>query len=101
MKKMGTSFSMCVRDIVQGKIKIEDVEFIITQTAYPSHEIMMSSSEVIFAGRDLFGALDVVRILWYSGRIYQPSVRFGDHVMSARRNTARWIDIPEVFEPRV
>ena len=78
--KIGLSLSRCVRDIVEGRVEIEDVLVLITRTDFDPR--VDDQWESIWNGYTTFntewGGLehdavrDVVFRLWNSGRIHQP-----------------------------
>lgn len=90
MKKMGTSFSMCIRDIIRGVVAEEDVAFIITSTAYKSREEMITQVAMSQQGRDIQRFMDIATRLWDRGKIYQSSNRDQKDMF-----IERWIDIPD------
>ena len=78
--KIGFSFGQCIRDIVQGKVKIEDVIVIVASTRIETLEQL----EVIVQGYmhrpDYLLDLDekecytVASHLWDTGKIHQPRI---------------------------
>ena len=75
MKKIGTSFSICIRDIIRGIIAEEDVAFIITSTAYKSRDEMIRQVAISQQGKDIHRFMDIAARLWDKGKIYQSSNR--------------------------
>ena len=98
--KIGLSYSRCVRDIVDGKVNIDDVLVLITRTDFDPHDDdqwkgiwigygggtenaylngFFSHSNPEWAGyedEDLFRSVSIE--LWESGRLHQPR-KFGAH----------------------
>lgn len=100
--KIGLSYSRCVRDIVEGKVDIEDVLVIITRTDFDPHDDkqwksiwqgyaggsdanlmrgFFSGSNPEWAGytdedEDLFRSVSIE--LWETGKLHQPR-KFGAH----------------------
>ena len=95
--KIGLSYSRCVRDIIDGKVNIDDVLVIITRTDFDPHDDKEWSS--IWTGygggrtsgnpfsnlewmdytaeqEDLFRSVSIE--LWESGKMHQPR-KFGAH----------------------
>jgi len=42
---IGTSFSLCLGELVRGEVKLEDVDLILTSTTYPDLEAAVASEE--------------------------------------------------------
>jgi hypothetical protein len=96
-KVIGTSFSMCLRSVARGDVAIEDIVFIMTNTAYPSREAMIEFMRQVMAGKDTEKHIENACILWDSGRIFQPSFRpEGRRVKDGKM----WIPFEEMFEYR-
>jgi hypothetical protein len=98
--KIGLSYSRCVRDIVDGKVDIDDVLVLITRTDFDPHDDeqwrgiwigygggtenaysngFFSHSNPEWAGyddEDLFRSVSIE--LWESGKLHQPR-KFGAH----------------------
>jgi hypothetical protein len=82
--KIGLSLSRCVRDIVEGRVNIEDVLILITRTDFDptvqeqwdSIWIGYQSMNPEWYGLDHDSVRDVVIELWNTGRIHQPR-KFG------------------------
>ena len=96
--KIGLSYSRCVRDIVDGRVDIDDVLIIIARTDFdPNDDAQWSGIWAGYGGGQTFGnpfgnpewmnypAEDEDRFrsisieLWETGRLHQPR-RFGAHV---------------------
>lgn len=110
--KIGLSYSRCVRDIVEGKVDIEDVLVIITRTDFDPHDDkqwksiwqgyaggtdanlmrgFFSGSNPEWAGytdedEDLFRSVSIE--LWETGKLHQPR-KFGAH---PRRRPEIWLE---------
>jgi hypothetical protein len=82
--KIGLSLSRCVRDIVEGRVNIDDVLILITRTDFDptvqeqwdSIWIGYQSMNPEWYGLDHDQVRDVVMQLWNTGRIHQPR-KFG------------------------
>lgn len=96
LMKIGLSLSRCVRDIVEGRVAVEDVLVLITRTDFdPTDQKQWNS---IWNGytdfRNEWTCLDhdrvfsVVLELWETGRIHQPR-KFGAH---PRRLSYYWLE---------
>jgi hypothetical protein len=87
--KIGTSLGKCVRSILAGEVKEEDVLFIVTQTKCPNIESLMEVIDEYYytyqgaAGRvsdydmskySLADACSVAQRLFESGKLHQPRV---------------------------
>lgn len=105
--KIGLSYSRCVRDIVDGKVNIDDVLVIITRTDFDPHNDVQwtelwqgygggtgvgspfSSPEwICYKDEDEDRLRSVSIELWETGRLHQPR-KFGAH---PRRLPYVWLD---------
>lgn len=99
--KIGLSLSRCVRDIVEGRVNIDDVLVLITRTDFdPTVDAQWES---IWAGYTTFNpeweglehdeVKAVVMLLWGEGKIHQPR-KFGAY---PRRRPEYWLEtvLPE------
>jgi hypothetical protein len=101
--KIGLSYSRCVRDIVDGKVDIDDVLILITRTDFDPHDdeqwagiwrgyhIRDGWSNPEWANyppedEDRFRSISIE--LWESGRLHQPR-KFGAH---PRRMPYYWLE---------
>ena len=111
--KIGLSYSRCVRDIVEGKVDIDDVLVVITRTDFDPHDDEQwkgiwqgyaggstpgSMVRGFFGGsnpewhgytdedEDLFRSVSIE--LWESGKLHQPR-QFGAH---PRRRSEIWLE---------
>jgi len=98
--KIGLSYSRCVRDIVQGRVDIDDVLVLISRTDFDPHNDEQWSD--IWKGyryglypewwdcgdRDEDHYRQVSRDLWDSGRLHQPR-KFG---YKPRRHSYHWLE---------
>lgn len=94
--KIGLSLSRCVRDIVEGRVNIEDVLVLITRTDFDP--TVNSQWQSIWDGytayRPEWGGLEedavksVVMELWNEGKIHQPR-KFGAY---PRRRPEYWLE---------
>lgn len=93
MGKIGLSLSFCIADICTGKVKIEDVEKIITGTRWPPEEL---EDRLVVYLKEYWHrypdkAKEVFYELWNSGRIEQPRLN-GDRppaIINVREK--RWV----------
>lgn len=82
--KIGLSLSRCVRDIVEGRVNIDDVLILITRTDFDptvqeQWENIWDGYQYMnpeWRGLDHDKTFEVVRELWDTGRIHQPR-KFG------------------------
>ena len=74
MPKFYTSLTMCVEEILEGKMNISDVEFVLVTTAYFKYGAMLDQIRRSFMGKDVTRAVEIATTLWYSGRIFQSTV---------------------------
>ena len=94
--KIGLSLSRCVRDIVEGRVDINDVLVIITRTDFDPtvqqqwdsiwHGYQHLNPE--WRGLDHDETFEVVKALWDRGRLHQPR-KFGAH---PRRLPYYWLE---------
>lgn len=97
-KVIGCSLSLCLRKIVKGDVALDDVEFIIANTAYSSAEQMEAALRPTMSpGPAADEMIACAHILWNSGRIYQPTVRDDTRM----RVGALWADAPGFYEDRL
>ena len=80
-KYIGLSMSFCIRDILDGKVKIEDVVCIVANTAFSSIELLIENYSVdywhAYAKDDIQALLEK---LWPT--IYQPRMVYPDSMFS-------------------
>lgn len=95
--KIGFSFGRCVRDIVKGKVKIDDVLCIIARTHMPKQESVewvigeyMHRADYLW-GLDVQTCTDVGVELWRSGRVIEPRAN-GIGVMQVPTDYV-WMDL--------
>lgn len=93
--KIGTSLTMCLTAIHKGEIAIDDVQFIVTGTAYKSRDDMVAGVRQTMLSKAVGIHVANACLLWDTGRIFQASVR-----PVTRRATKTWFDGPEFFEQR-
>ena len=94
--KIGLSLSRCVRDIVEGRVNIDDVLVLITRTDFdPTVDAQWQSIwDGYTAYRPEWGGLEhddvklVVMDLWNEGKIHQPR-KFGAY---PRRRPEYWLE---------
>lgn len=95
--KIGFSFGRCIRDIVEGKISIDDVAFIITATNMRDREHMDNVIRVYMGERNYLLGLDyneclaVAQKLWDTNRLLQPRAQ-GLHRHAQPENSV-WVDM--------
>jgi hypothetical protein len=103
--KIGLSYSRCVRDIVDGKVNIDDVLVLITRTDFDPHDDEQwsniwngygggQSSGSIWSNPEWSGYTDEDQFrsvsieLWETGKLHQPR-KFGAH---PRRRPEIWLE---------
>ena len=78
MKYYGLSLSNCVKDILNDKIAMQDVIFIITNTCITSRASLMDAIGIYsyshWRNHSLNKIMNVVETLFFSGKIIQPRV---------------------------
>lgn len=90
--RIGFSFGRCVRDIVTGKVKLEDVLVIVTRTHIKDRSQLNAVIDQYMDIADYLGGLDpaeclhVAIELWDHGKLHQP-----------RAYGARTAHIPEAY----
>ena len=95
--KIGFSFGRCIRDIVEGRVALEDVAFIITATNMRDREHMdnvlkMYMNEPRYLrGLDYDQCLETARRLWDTNRLIQPRAQ-GLHRHAQPENSV-WVDM--------
>lgn len=76
MKYIGLSLSNCVKDILDGKIRLADVMFIITGTYINSKMNMMHVVDIYrstyWKNYSTFQVMEIIEALCFSGKIIQP-----------------------------
>ena len=106
MKKVGFSASRCIRDIVEGKVKLHDVVSITTGTMCPDLEKWLGVMEAYMqiedwdsrslAGLDHDTVIQVATDLWEEGKVHQPR-NFGAY---RRQSPYVWMDLVHTSEDR-
>jgi hypothetical protein len=79
---IGLSLSLCVAEILEGKVKLEDVSALRTNTRAASEmdwAYLTSHYCLAYWRRDPERALRIVRMLREAGRIQQPRLENPDH----------------------
>jgi hypothetical protein len=95
--KLGFSFGRCVRDIVNGKVHVDDVFLIVSQTAIrDSSQIPGVVEEYLYRPDYLAGLSEetcnrIATHLYLSGKIHQP--RLLGHTSRLIREDAVWMDL--------
>jgi hypothetical protein len=95
--KIGFSLGRCIRDIVNEKVSIDDVAFVITSTSIGNKEqltnvILMYTLEPTYLyGCDHDQCVAVAEALWDTNRLLQPR-RQGMH-RHAQPENAVWVDM--------
>jgi hypothetical protein len=95
--KIGFSLGRCIRDIVNEKISIDDVAFIITSTSIHTKEqladvILMYTSEPMYLYNcDYDKCVAVANMLWDNNRLLQP--RRQGLQRHAQPENAVWVDM--------
>jgi len=95
--KIGFSLGRCIRDIVNEKVSIDDVAFVITSTSIGNKEqladvILMYTAEPTYLhGCDYDQCMVIAEELWDTNRLLQPR-RQGMH-RHAQPENAVWVDM--------
>lgn len=102
--KIGLSYSRCIRDIVDGKVDINDILVVISRTdfdprkddewtgiwrGYRSHASLSRPEWINYTEEDEAKFRDVSVALWEQGKFHQPRT-FGAH---PRRLPYFWLDV--------
>jgi len=76
---IGLSLSFCVRDILDGKVSLPEVEKIITGTMYTDRDMfhtgMKHSYCMTYWRKDPVRGLDIAMLLWDTKRLDQPRLK--------------------------
>lgn len=95
--RIGFSLGLCVRDIYDEKISLDDAAFVITSTAIRDRENLrylvdeyLTEPEYL-QGRDFDRCLEITERLWDTNRLLQPR-RQGLHWHLQPKDSA-WVDI--------
>lgn len=83
MKLVGLSLSMCVSDLVNGIVKIEDVDYIIAATRVEDEaefSLLINHYAKTYWGKWPYKAAMFAWELWNSERIDQPRTYGGEHL---------------------
>src|SRR3546814_17520733 len=96
-KLIGSSLSLCLREIVRDKVSVDDIEFIIANTAYEDVAQMEDGLRRSMTQGPAPDEMSEIAIkLWNSCRIYKATVRY-----SSRNHTGPiWAAGPGVFDNR-
>lgn len=95
--KIGFSFGRCVRDIVNGKVSIDDVAFLITATYITDKEHLQGVinhymyEPTYLRGLDPEKCYEVALQLWNTNRVIQPRAQ-GMHRHAQPENSI-WVDM--------
>ena len=99
-KKLGKSLSFCIKDIISGKVNVEDVSAISTGTKIPDDNVL---EEVIEQYRKSYWRDDpdlgeeICRKLFEEGRIFQPRLKGETPLL---KGGDWWVDLtPPDFTP--
>ena len=98
MKYIGLSLSFCVRDIIEGKIAIEDVALIIAGTyakGEASWKGLLDQYSETYWQNDPDGAKEVANTLLFTSRIFQPRVAGCDPIKSAA--AFLWVEADQII----
>jgi len=105
--KIGTSLGKCVKSILSGEVKEEDVLFVVSNTNCPTLESLMNVIEQYYyehqgsRGRSAYDmsaysladACDVAQRLFESGKLHQPRVVAKGMYSNAHALQDTWYDI--------
>lgn len=95
--KIGFSFGRCVRDIVEGKVDINDVAFLITATRVRDEEHISQvirtymDESTYLMGLDYDQCMKVALELWNTNRVLQPRAQ-GMH-RHMQPESSIWVDM--------
>src|SRR3546814_2844188 len=96
-KLIGSSLSLCLREIVRDKVSVDDIEFIIANTAYEDVAQMEAGlRRSMTPGPATDEMIEIAIKLWNSGRIYQATVRNASRIHSG----PIWAAAPGFFDSR-
>lgn len=95
-KKIGLSLSLCIRDIMQGTVGINQIACIITntraQTEAQWEKIITEYHRVCWSNETLEWARALIGLLRKEGKIIQPRLDDPDHTHTVNRG--HWLDLP-------
>lgn len=95
--KYGRSLSFCVRDILRGNVRFEEVGAIVASTLIKNKEelkdVFDDYMEYYWSGYDENLVWDLVNKIWDSGKLYQP--RLNKRVCQALYKYDIWTDTLE------
>jgi len=74
-KKVGYSLSGCVRDVIKGNVKIEDVAFIIAGTRIADRAQIPAYAATEVSPKNVDAFIAAVETLWDRGAIFQACTR--------------------------
>ena len=78
MKYYGLSFSRCIKDVLDGKIAIDEIIFIITGTYITDRATMLHTAGLYmnscWKGYPLNKLISTIEALFFSGKIIHPRV---------------------------
>jgi hypothetical protein len=94
--KIGMSFGRCLRDIVQGRVSVDDVIVIAARTMFDTEERMIGVIDYYLYGGDLRGCdrqecIDMALLLYRTGKIHQQ--RLFSSQSSSFRYPDAWMDV--------
>ena len=98
--KIGLSLSFCIADILNGKVKVEEIHKIITNTKIEDNpqwqNVIERYGKHYWDGR-YSEAEAIIDQLRDEGRIYQPRVSMGIYA-KFHKDTGHWGDITDEFK---
>src|SRR3546814_20853568 len=96
-KLIGSSLSLCLREIVRDNVSVDDIEFIIANTAYADVAPMEAGLRRSMTPRPATDEMiEIALKLWHSGRLFKATVRHATRIHSG----PIWAAAPGFFECR-
>lgn len=95
---IGTSLGKCVKDILDGKVKEDEVFFIVTNTRCPDLERLMTVIETYYYTYDMSAhsfedAKALAQRLYDNGQLHQPRIFRNDSWGNAHSLKDNWYEI--------
>jgi hypothetical protein len=95
MKLIGLSLSFCVRDILEGKVKLEDVHEICSGTAIAykkTWDVVMMSYRMLYWRKNPDQGQRIAEHLRRLGKLWQPRLELLDEPSISN---GHWMEVPE------
>lgn len=98
MKLIGLSLSMCVKDVIEGKVSIADIDSICAGTRIMSDddlvEVCKTYSEIYWSKAPMAGTL-IALWLYHFGRLFQPRTVGLEAPSMGGYLECPWVEIPQ------